>query len=99
MRSRFCGQSTGSRCKTTRARCPAPAVACAANLVWPLHPSTSPRVRHWRVGLRLAGLVGGAVVDIVAAHDVVLAQVAADLHFDDLERRLAWVFKAVPLGG
>src|SRR5215475_6117113 len=47
----------------------------------------------------LAGLVGGAVVDVVAAHDIVFAQVAADLHFDDLERRLAWVFKAVPLGG
>src|SRR5262249_61663317 len=50
----------------------------------------------WR---RLAGLVGGAVVDVVAADDIVLAQVAADLHFDDLERGLAWVLQAVPLGG
>src|SRR5215813_6547869 len=65
----------------------------------PRAPTLAPRPRRPRGRPELTGLVGGAVVDIVAAHDIVLAQVAADLHFDDLERRLAWVFKAVPLGG
>src|SRR5262249_15617339 len=65
----------------------------------PRAPTLAPRPRRPRGRPELTGLVGGAVVDIVAAHDIVLAQVAADLHFDDLERRLARVFEAVPLGG
>ena len=43
-------------------------------------------------------LEGSAPVDILEAHDVVLAQVAARLHLDDLERHLAGVGQAVAAG-
>ncbi len=47
----------------------------------------------------LARLFWRPVIDVVGAHNVVLAQIAADLHFDQLERGLAGIFQAVPLGG
>src|SRR5256885_7996634 len=44
---------------------------------------------EWEGVEALPGLVGGAVVDVVGADDIVLGEVAADLHLDDLEGGLA----------
>src|SRR5471030_3204104 len=42
-----------------------------------------------------AAAASGALVDVLEAHDVVLAQVAAGLHFDQVQRHLAGIFQPV----
>src|SRR5262245_65736082 len=44
-------------------------------------------------------LLWRAVVDVLRPHDVVLAEVAANLHLDQLQGCLPGVLQAMPLGG
>lgn len=47
----------------------------------------------------LSRLFGRAMIDVVRAQDIVVAEMGTDLHLDDLDWHLAGVFEAVPLRG
>src|SRR5262245_50739680 len=48
---------------------------------------------------KLCCFTWGALVDVIGTHDVILAEVAADLYLDQLQLGLAGVLQAMPLGG
>src|SRR5690606_22853330 len=71
------------------------AAACAAGVVhWHDSEHRRPRIQ----AERLPRFLRSTMIDVVRTQDIVLPEIAADLHLDELERHLSGVLQPVPLG-